>query len=121
MMPTDSVPPLVSCIMPTHDRRRFVPLALHYFLRQDYPHRELVVVDDGADPVADLIPDDPRIRYIRLNRRLSVGAKRNHAVRGARGELIAHWRTTISAWRVRRRLLGQRGSVSSGFSIWQAR
>lgn len=82
---------LVSCIMPTHNRRRFVPLALAYFLRQDYEPRELIVVDDGDDPVADLIPQDPRIRYIRLDRRHTVGAKRNIACRLARGDLIAHW------------------------------
>ena len=82
---------IVSCIMPTHNRRRFVPLALSYFLRQDYEPRELIVVDDGDDPVADLIPQDARIRYVRLDRKTTVGAKRNAACRLARGELIVHW------------------------------
>jgi glycosyltransferase involved in cell wall biosynthesis len=77
--------------MPTRDRRAFVPQAVRYFLRQDYPHRELVVVDDGADPVADLLPEDPRIRYVRLDSRHSVGAKRNLACEAARGDLLAHW------------------------------
>lgn len=90
-MAAENPTPLVSCIMPTHDRRRFVPLAVHYFLRQEYPHRELIVLDDGADVVDDLIPDDPRVRYLRLDRRLSIGAKRNRAVAEARGELVAHW------------------------------
>jgi glycosyltransferase involved in cell wall biosynthesis len=83
--------PLVSCIMPTCDRRGFVALAVHGFLRQDYPRAELVVVDDGADPVADCLPDDPRVRYVRLDRRLTIGAKRNLACEAARGELVAHW------------------------------
>ncbi len=82
---------LVSCIMPTYDRRPFVARAIRYFLRQDHPERELVVVDDGTDPVADLMPGDPRIRYLRLDRRLSVGAKRNLACREARGEVLLHW------------------------------
>src|SRR5258708_37994907 len=81
----------VSCIMPTANRRHFVPQAIHYFLRQDYPNRELIVVDDGADSVADLIPVDERIRYIRLKQRATVGAKRNIACEAARGEVIAHW------------------------------
>ena len=50
--------PLVSCIMPTADRRRFVPLAIQNFLQQDYPNRELVILDDGQDSVADLAPAD---------------------------------------------------------------
>jgi hypothetical protein len=30
------LPPLVSCIMPTADRRAFAPGAIGYFLRQGY-------------------------------------------------------------------------------------
>jgi len=82
---------LVSCVMPTFDRRPFVPDAIENFLLQTYADRELVIVDDGTDPVRDLVPDDPRIRYLRLDERLSTGAKRNVACRQARGELIVHW------------------------------
>jgi glycosyltransferase involved in cell wall biosynthesis len=83
--------PVVSCIMPTYNRRRFVPRAIQYFLRQDYAKRELLILDDGTQPVEDLIPPDPRIRYIRLARRMILGAKRNFACKLARGSLIAHW------------------------------
>ena len=83
--------PLVSCLMPTADRRRFVPRAIEHFLRQDHPHRELVIVDDGDDAVADLVPDDPRIRYERTPRARTLGAKRNLAASLARGTLLAHW------------------------------
>jgi hypothetical protein len=83
--------PRVSCIMPTYNRRQFVPLALRWFLAQDWPSRELVIVDDGTDRVADLLPDDPRIRYVRLDRKHSLGAKRNQACQAASGEVIVHW------------------------------
>jgi O-antigen biosynthesis protein len=83
--------PLVSCIMPTFDRRSYVPQAIRCFLRQDYPNLELLVVDDGTDAVRDCVPEGGRIRYIRLNRRLKVGAKRNFACDQARGEFIVHW------------------------------
>jgi glycosyltransferase involved in cell wall biosynthesis len=83
--------PLVSCIMPTYNRRAFVPLAIAYFLRQDYAAKELIIVDDGTDPVGDLVPPDDRIRYVRLSSRLAVGAKRNRACELARGDIIAHW------------------------------
>jgi GT2 family glycosyltransferase len=86
-----SVGPLVSCIMPTFNRRAHVPQAVRCFLRQDDLRAELVVVDDGTDPIADLLPDDPRIRYVRLDRRLTIGAKRNLACEHALGEMIAHW------------------------------
>lgn len=86
--------PLVSCIMPTYNRRGFVPAAIRYFLRQDYPNRELIIIDDGNDKVADLLPTDHRlqgIRYIRLNKKHSVGAKRNIGCAEASGEIIVHW------------------------------
>jgi glycosyltransferase involved in cell wall biosynthesis len=83
--------PVVSCVMPTRDRRAFVPQAILCFQRQDYHKRELVVVDDGADPVADLMPADPRIRYVRLDRPLPLGEKRNVCNELASGDVLAHW------------------------------
>jgi glycosyltransferase involved in cell wall biosynthesis len=77
--------------MPTRNRRRFVPQAIWYFLRQDYPNREMIVVDDGEDCVQDALPADPRIRYVRLPARASIGAKRNIACEISQGELVAHW------------------------------
>ena len=89
--PVHDSEPLVSCIMPTHSRREFVPRAIRLFQGQDYPHIELVIVDDGDDSVADCIPDDPRIRYVRRDSRWTVGAKRNLACAESRGAIIAHW------------------------------
>ena len=83
--------PLVSCIMPTYNRRQYVPQAIQYFLRQDYANRELLILDDGSEPVDELVPSDPRIRYIRLDSRMILGAKRNLACKLAQGSLIAHW------------------------------
>jgi glycosyltransferase involved in cell wall biosynthesis/predicted O-methyltransferase YrrM len=104
--------PLVSCIMPTADRREFVPLAVEYFLRQDYPDRELIVVDDGADAVADLMPEDERVRYFRLDERRSVGEKRNFACEQARGDVIAHW--DDDDWYATRRLSYQTAELLGG-------
>jgi glycosyltransferase involved in cell wall biosynthesis len=70
---------MVSCIMPTFNRRPFVPHALDYFLRQDYPRRELIIIDDGQDEIGDLVKDVPDVRYVRLHARASIGAKRNLA------------------------------------------
>jgi O-antigen biosynthesis protein len=83
--------PLVSCIMPTHNRRQFIPLTLENFFSQTYKHKELIVVDDGSDPIADLVVGYPGVRYLALSERASIGAKRNLACAEARGEIIAHW------------------------------
>lgn len=89
-MDLDSTP-LISCIMPTNGRRRFVGQAIWYYMRQDYPNRELIIVDDGDDAVADLVPDDGHIRYFRHDEQLSLGAKRNLANELSQGQFIAHW------------------------------
>jgi hypothetical protein len=82
----------VSCIMPTANRRDFVPRAVRCFLQQDYTDRELIVLDDGSDSVADLMPpDDRRVVYIRLAQRLPLGTKRNRCIAASHGELIMHW------------------------------
>lgn len=83
--------PLVSCLMPTRDRRPWVAQAIGYFLRQDYPRRELVILDDGEDRIADLVPGDPRIRYVPIERPMILGEKRNLACELAEGEIVAHW------------------------------
>ncbi len=83
--------PMVSCIMPTYNRRSFVPHAIRYFLRQDYENKELLVLDDGADSVEDLIPPAPNIRYYRLPQKITLGAKLNLACEYAQGSIIANW------------------------------
>lgn len=83
--------PLVSCVMPTYNRRHFVPHAIKYFLRQDYENKELIIIDDGADAVQDLVPDLPGIRYYRQDRKITLGAKLNMACQYAEGSIIVHW------------------------------
>ena len=83
--------PLVSCIMPTANRRMFVPQAILYFQRQTYTNSELIILDDGDEDVSDLILADSRIRYIRMDRKSTMGAKHNHACELAQGEIIVHW------------------------------
>lgn len=83
--------PRISCIMPTHNRRPFVERSLVYFARQDYPNRELIIIDDGDDAVGDRIPADPRIRYRRVAPGIKLGAKRNLACAMASGLILAEW------------------------------
>ena len=83
--------PLVSCIMPTSNRAKFVRQSINYFLRQTYPNIELVIVDDGDNSVEDLIPDDSRIKYIKLSSKYSIGKKRNLACEVAEGDIIMCW------------------------------
>lgn len=87
-----SDPPMVSAIMPTRDRPEFAQQAVRYFCDQDYPNKELIVIEDGTPALVGLLPDDPRVRYVATGKPLrSIGAMRNEACELARGEIIAHW------------------------------
>ena len=59
----------------TSDRLPFVQQSIKYFLRQDYPNKELVVVEDGSEAMTGLVPDDPQVRYVHLPLRRAPRAK----------------------------------------------
>jgi hypothetical protein len=81
---------LVSAIMPTANRAAFAPLAIDCFLRQTHREAELVILDDGVTPPD--VPNDPRIRYVRLGGpKRNTGAKRNACCELAAGEIVIHW------------------------------
>lgn len=83
--------PLVSCIMPTADRQQYIPLAIRDFLIQDYSRKELIIIDDGKETIASLIPKDERIKYHYSTVVKSTGMKRNDACHYSNGEIIMHW------------------------------
>jgi len=84
-------PPLVSCIMPTANREKYIPFAINYFLQQDYPNKELVIIDDGKYSVRHLIVDSPKIRYFYTEPLGTIGLKRNYAIKKSTGTIIMHW------------------------------
>jgi glycosyltransferase involved in cell wall biosynthesis len=80
--------PLVSCILPTFNRKRFLPQAIKYFLNQTYNNKELVIVDDGSLPIDECIPKDSSITYVKLPGRTTVGQKLNIGIEHSHGEII---------------------------------
>jgi glycosyltransferase involved in cell wall biosynthesis len=98
----DNERPAVTCIMPTADRRRFVSQAISYFQAQDYPNKELLVLDDGEQSIAELTRDTNQVRYVRLDQKSAIGAKRNLACKEARGDIIVHWDDDdwMASWRL---------------------
>ncbi len=79
---------LVSCILATGNRVRFFQQALRRFLQQRYLDSELIVVDDGEEPVEAYCPALDRIHYIRLDQPTSTGVKLNIGAEAARGPLL---------------------------------
>jgi glycosyltransferase involved in cell wall biosynthesis len=111
-LPASPAHPLVSCIMPTRDRRALVGQALRYFQRQDYPAKELIVVDDGQDNVRDVVAATAETRYLRVAAHTSIGQKRQIAIAASSGTIIAHW--DDDDWYDARRLSYQIAPLLSG-------
>lgn len=88
----DSTSPLVSVIIPVHNRRALVTEAIESALAQSYAHTEVLVVDDGstdgtADAVAQRFGDQVRLIRLPVNHGRSVARNTGWAL--ARGALVA--------------------------------
>ena len=57
----DKTVPLVSCLCVTEGRPAFMPWLLWCFDRQQWPHRELVIVDSSPQPFQAGGRDDVRV------------------------------------------------------------
>ncbi|MGB8354525.1 MAG: glycosyltransferase family A protein [Chthoniobacteraceae bacterium] len=79
--------PPVSIIIPTHNRERLLPAAIESALSQDYPQKEIIVVDDGSTDGTPAVCARYPVRCIRQENR-GGGAARNAGVLHSRGELI---------------------------------
>jgi len=88
------ITPEVSVVTPTYNRRQFIPALIKVYQNQTYPKdkMEWIILDDGQDKVEDLFLEAakiiPNIRYIALQDKLRIGAKRNFLNKEAKGNII---------------------------------
>lgn len=88
-MPVDG--PLVSCLCLTYARPHILREAVWCFLQQDYPNKELIIVNDHHQPI-ELDGEYPQIRLHNLPDRMpNLGAKRNYSAQVAKGEILLVW------------------------------
>lgn len=84
--------PLVTIIVPTRNRMDLLQTCLEGITKTDYPHIEVIVVDNASDDpqtlafLADL--DPARFRVLRYGGAFNYSAINNHAAKQARGDLL---------------------------------
>jgi glycosyltransferase involved in cell wall biosynthesis len=84
----------VSVVTPTYNRRMFIPTLIDIYKAQSYPKEKMewIIIDDGRHTVEDLFAEAsksiPNIRYIRIDEKMRLGAKRNLLNKEARGQII---------------------------------
>lgn len=93
--------PFVSMVTITRNRKKIFPLAVNNWKNFVYPRDKiewLIIDDDDAEDLTDILPDDKNIRYIRCPKKLfynalyikkfDIAKKRNYSVALAKGEYI---------------------------------
>ena len=80
----------VSVIIPTFNRKNFVPKAIESVLKQSYKKYEIIIVDDGSgDGTQDYVRSNfPMVRLIFQSNR-GVSAARNTGILHSKGDWIA--------------------------------
>jgi glycosyltransferase involved in cell wall biosynthesis len=79
---------LVSIIIPCYNQAHFLHEAIESALAQTYPHREILVVDDGStDRTPHVATAYPTLRYIRQENS-GLSAARNTGLKESRGEYL---------------------------------
>lgn len=81
----------VSVCTPTYNRRPFIPMAIQCIQHQTYTGPiEWVIVDDGTDPIGDLVQSLPFVKYIRLPSKANLGYKRNILHTNCTGDILVY-------------------------------
>jgi glycosyltransferase involved in cell wall biosynthesis len=85
-------PLTVSVVCPTYNRHAMHERLYSGFHEQDYPHKELWVLEDThtISPFFSTCTD-PEVHYLHTSQKKTIGAKRNQAMRLATGAIIAHF------------------------------
>ena len=82
--------PLVSVIVPTHNRPDLLERALDSIESQEYRRIEAVVVNDGGRDITELVAQFSRAWLVIHEKNLGLPAARNTGIRAATGEYIAY-------------------------------
>ena len=84
--------PLVTVVLPTYNRRRYLSLALAGVLRQTYANLEVFVVRDGGEEVSDVVQSfrDPRVVFIDRHENRGKPFSLNEALALAQGKYVAY-------------------------------
>jgi glycosyltransferase involved in cell wall biosynthesis len=83
--------PLLSIILPTYNREKYLKIAIDSILKQSFSDFELIIIDDcSSDSSVEIVNqyDDPRINYFRQDKNRGEYWCTNYAVSIAKGKYL---------------------------------
>lgn len=92
MYMTNTMQPLVSVVIPTHNRCDLLWRAISSALQQTYTNLEVIVVSDGSEDSTDALMEqisEQRVRYIAYHPSKGANVARNTGIAEAKGEYVA--------------------------------
>ena len=87
-----SLLPFISVCTPTFNRRPFIPYMIKCFEHQTYPKDriEWIIIDDGTDPIGDLVTNIPQVKYYYYEDKMLLGKKRNVMHSKCSGDILIY-------------------------------
>ena len=84
---------LVSIVTVTYNRRKFFPKLIRSIEEQTYPKEDIewIIIDDGTEPIYDLVKHLPYVKYHYLASKMNLGCKRNYSNEKAKGNYIIYF------------------------------
>ena len=87
--PAKPIPPLISIIIPIYNAERFLPQTIQSVLKQNYPHLEVLLINDGSTDrsaqICQTYSNIPNFHFFDLPH-CGVSAARNHGLKHLTGE-----------------------------------
>lgn len=83
---------LVSIITPVYNSEKYIAATILSVLSQSYSEWEMIIADDcSVDKTESIIKsfEDPRIKYLKLNKNSGAAVARNEALKVAEGKYVA--------------------------------
>lgn len=85
----------VSCLIVTADRKRLLRRSLESYKNQSHRNREIVIIDNGVEPVDDLLQDfnSEEVVYVKIEPSPDniLGELRNISLEHAKGDYMICW------------------------------
>jgi GT2 family glycosyltransferase len=82
-------PPLISVVVAVYNGEPYIRECIESLIELNYPHKEIIVVDDGSTDSTPSIVEEYPVKLVKNNGNLGLSVARNNGIEAANGEIVA--------------------------------